>query len=37
LFNLAIDIKLRSCDLEKLRVSDVAHGKHILKRARPDA
>ncbi|MEW8245932.1 MAG: tyrosine-type recombinase/integrase, partial [Candidatus Thiodiazotropha endolucinida] len=33
LFNLAIDSKLRSCDLVKLRVSDVAHGKHILKRA----
>jgi integrase len=33
LFNLAIDSKLRSCDLVKLRVSDVAHGIHILKRA----
>ena len=33
MFNLAIDSKLRSCDLVKLRVSDVAHGKHILKRA----
>ncbi len=26
LFNLAIDSKLRSCDLFRLRVSDVAHG-----------
>ncbi|MES9846891.1 MAG: hypothetical protein ABW145_00720 [Candidatus Thiodiazotropha sp.] len=33
LFNQAIDSKLRSCDLVKLRVSDVAHGKHVLKRA----
>jgi len=33
LFNLAIDSKLRSCDLVKLRISDIAHGKHILKRA----
>jgi len=33
LFNLAIDSKLRSCDLVKPRVSDIAHGKHILKRA----
>jgi integrase len=33
LFNLAIDSKLRSCDLVKLRVSDIAHGSHILKRA----
>lgn len=32
LFNQAIDSKLRSCDLVKLRVSDVAHGKHVLKR-----
>ncbi|MEW7987063.1 MAG: tyrosine-type recombinase/integrase [Candidatus Thiodiazotropha sp.] len=32
LFNLAIDSKLRSCDLVKLRVSDIAHGSHILKR-----
>jgi integrase len=30
---MAIDSKLRSCYLVKLRVSDVAHGKHILKRA----
>lgn len=33
LFNLAIDSKLRSCDLVKLRVRDIAHGSHILKRA----
>jgi integrase len=33
LFNLAIDSKLRSCDLVKLRVSDIAHGRHVLKRA----
>ena len=33
LFNLAIDSKLRSCDLVKLRVGDVTNGKQILKRA----
>ena len=33
LFNLAIDSKLRSCDLVKLRVRDVAHGNSIAKRA----
>lgn len=33
LFNLAIDSKLRSCDLVKLRVRDVAIGKSIAKRA----
>jgi len=33
LFNMAIDSKLRSCDLVKLRVSDVVHGSHVLKRA----
>jgi integrase len=32
LFNLAIDSKLRSCDLVKLQVTDIAHGSHILKR-----
>ncbi|HFD33274.1 MAG TPA: integrase [Gammaproteobacteria bacterium] len=32
LFNLALDSKLRSCDLVKLKVSDVAHGSHIAKR-----
>ena len=34
LFNLAFDSKLRSCDLVKLRVGDVTHGKQILKRAK---
>ncbi|MEN0036715.1 MAG: tyrosine-type recombinase/integrase [Cellvibrio sp.] len=33
LFNLAIDSKLRSCDLVKLKVIDVAHGNSILSRA----
>ena len=33
LFNMAIDSKLRSCDLVKLRVSDVVHGSQVLKRA----
>ena len=33
LFNLAIDSKLRGCDLVKLKVKDVAHGNHMLKRA----
>lgn len=33
LFNLAIDIKLRGCDLVKLKVRDVAHGDNISKRA----
>lgn len=33
LFNLAIDSKLRSCDLVKLRVSDVVHGSQVVKRA----
>ena len=28
LFNLAVDSKLRSCDLVKLRVRDVTHGAH---------
>ena len=32
LFNLAIDSKLRGCDLVKLKLKDVAHGAHILKR-----
>ena len=29
LFNLAIDSKLRVCDLTKLRVRDIAHGEHV--------
>jgi integrase len=33
LFNIAIDSKLRSCDLVKLRVKDIAHGSKIAKRA----
>ncbi len=33
LFNLAIDSKLRCCDLVKLKVRDVAHGTEILNRA----
>ena len=33
LFNLAIDSKLRSCDLVKLRIRDVTHGNAISKRA----
>jgi integrase len=33
LFNLAIDSKLRGCDLVRLRVSDVASGGEILSRA----
>ncbi len=32
LFNLAIDSKLRSCDLVNLKVSDVARGFHMSKR-----
>ena len=34
LFNLAIDSKLRGCDLVKLRDKDVSHGSAILKRAK---
>lgn len=33
LFNLAIDSKLRACDLVKLRMQDVCHGDHIAARA----
>lgn len=33
LFDLAIDSKLRSCDLVKLRLRDVAHGGRIAARA----
>lgn len=33
LFNLAIDSKLRSCDLVKLKVIDIAHGSNMLNRA----
>ena len=31
--DLAIDSKLRACDLTKLRVRDVAHGEHVSSRA----
>ena len=33
MFNLAIDSKLRGCDLVNLRVRDVAHGNQIMARA----
>jgi len=33
LFNLAIDSKLRGCDLIKLRVRDISHDGHVLARA----
>ena len=33
LFNLAIDSKLRSCDLVKLKVHDISHSVQVLKRA----
>lgn len=33
LFNLAIDSKLRGCDLVSVRVRDIAHGNQILARA----
>ncbi len=33
LFNLAIDSKLRGCDLVSLRVRDVIHGNQVLPRA----
>lgn len=33
LFNLAIDSKLRACDLVKLRVSGVCHGGMMASRA----
>lgn len=33
LFNLAIDSKLRGCDLVQLRVSDVGHSDRIVSRA----
>ena len=33
LFNLAIDSKLRACDLVKLRVRDVSHGGRVSARA----
>jgi hypothetical protein len=33
LFNLAIDSKLRACDLVKLRVRDLCHGGRVAARA----
>ena len=33
MFNLAIDSKLRGCDLVSLRVRDISHGTQILSRA----
>ena len=33
MFNLAIDSKLRSCDLVKLKVKDVQRGSTLLSRA----
>lgn len=33
LFDLAIDSKLRACDLTKLRLRDIAHGEHVSPRA----
>jgi integrase len=33
LFNLAVDSKLRSCDLVRLRVRDVTHGERMATRA----
>jgi hypothetical protein len=33
LFDLAIDSKLRACDLVRLRVRDVAHGERVTARA----
>ncbi len=33
LFNLAIDSKLRGCDLLRLRVSDVSNGGRVASRA----
>jgi integrase len=33
MFNLAIDSKLRACDLTRLQVQDVRHGSHVGARA----
>jgi integrase len=33
LFNLALDSKLRGCDLVRIRVADVVHGSCVLPRA----
>lgn len=34
LFNLAIDSKLRACDLVSLKLRDICHGSQILRRAK---
>jgi len=34
MFNLAIDSKLRACDLTKPRMRDVCHGEHVASRVR---
>ena len=34
LFNLAIDSKLRGCDIVQIRVSDIAHNHKVLSRSR---
>jgi integrase len=33
LFNLAIDSRLRACDLTRLQVQDIRHGSHVAARA----
>ena len=33
LFDLAIDCKLRACDLVKIKVRDISHGDHVASRA----
>lgn len=33
MFNLAIDSKLRACDLARLQVQDIRHGSHVATRA----
>jgi integrase len=33
MFNLAIDSKLRACDLTRLQVQDIRHGSHVTARA----
>lgn len=33
MFNLAIDSKLRACDLMRLQVQDIRHGSHVAARA----
>lgn len=33
MFNLAIDTKLRACDLTRLQVQDIRHGSHVAARS----